>query len=237
MRVLIAEDHKPLARSLRQGLGEQGFAVDLAHDGDEADFKARAGGHDVIVLEAQLPKRDGLALLQDWRHKGLDTHILLLTARPTTDERVRGLDLGADDCLTKPFQLNELVARLRALVRRAYRVKSPVLRVHDLEINTVARTVSRGGKDIRLTRQEYGLLHFLALHQGKLVTRTMIWEHLYDEIDENTSNVVDVYIHYLRTKVDKGFDPQLIQTRWGEGYVLRVEEERPARKAAAYARN
>jgi DNA-binding response OmpR family regulator len=223
MRVLLVEDHKPLVRALRQGLEEEGFAVDTAFDGEEGNFKAQSSTYDVIILDIQLPKKDGLTLLHEWRRKGLETHVLLLTARDTTGDKVKGLDLGADDYLTKPFQLEELLARLRALVRRAYHVKDPILRAYDLEIDTAARTVRRSGKDIHLTPREYDLLHFLALHQGKVVTRSMIWEHLYDEFDENTSNVVDVYIRYLRNKIDKDFQPPLILTRWGEGYMLRPE--------------
>ncbi len=225
MRVLLVEDHKPLSRALRRGLEEESFAVDIAEDGDEADYKARGAGYDVIILDLMLPKTDGLTLLQRWRKDGVKTHVLVLTAKDTTDDKVKGLDLGADDYLTKPFQLEELLARLRALVRRSTQVKNPVLRVHDLEIDTAARTVKRNGHMIHLTPREYALLQFLAYHCGKVVTRTMIWEHLYDEYDENTSNVVDVYIRYLRTKIDKGYDKPLILTRWGEGYMLRGEED------------
>ena len=224
MRVLLVEDHKPLVRALHQGLEEEGFAVDIALDGEEADYKARASNYDVIILDLMLPKKDGLTLLKEWRRDGSKTHVLVLTARGTLEERVRGLDTGADDYLTKPFELEELLARLRALVRRAHQVKDPVIRIHDLEIDTAARTAKRGGQLIHLTPREYSLLQFLAFHRGQVVTRTMIWDHLYDENDENTSNVVDVYIRYLRTKIDKGFDPPLILTRWGEGYLLRGEE-------------
>jgi DNA-binding response OmpR family regulator len=221
MRVLLVEDHKPMVRALRKGLEEEGFAVDTATDGEEADYKATTANYDVIVLDLMLPKVDGLSLLQKWRRAGMSTHVLVLTARAAINDKVKGLDLGADDYLTKPFQWEELLARLRALIRRGHQVKDPVLRVHDLEIDTAARTVKRAGQPIRLTPREYGLLQFLAFHHGKVVTRSMIWEHLYDEYDENTSNVVDVYIRYLRTKIDKGFDPPLILTRWGEGYMLR----------------
>jgi DNA-binding response OmpR family regulator len=224
MRVLLIEDHKPLVRALRQGLEEEGFAVDVAYDGEEGDFKARSAEYDVIILDVMLPKEDGLSLLGRWRHDGLKAHVLVLTARSAIDDKVKGLNLGADDYLTKPFELEELLARLRALIRRGHQVKDPVLRVHDLEIDTASRCVKRAGQAIHLTPREYALLEFLAFHRGKVATRSMIWEHLYDEQDESTSNVVDVYIRYLRNKIDKGFDPPLILTRWGEGYLLRGDE-------------
>jgi DNA-binding response OmpR family regulator len=225
VRVLLIEDHKPMVRALKRGLEEEGFAVDTAEDGEEGDYKAKTANYDVIILDVMLPKKDGLTLLKDWRKNGMSTHVLCLTARDTLDDKVNGLDLGADDYLTKPFQLEELMARMRALIRRGHQMKDPILRVHDLEIDTAARTVKRGGQSIHLTPREYALLQFLAFHRGKVVSRSMIWEHLYDEHDENTSNVVDVYIRYLRTKIDKGFDPPLILTRWGEGYMLRGENE------------
>ena len=224
MRVLLIEDHKPLARALRQGLEEENFAVDVANDGEEGDFKARSAEYDAVILDLMLPKIDGLTLLQNWRRDGLKTHVLVLTARGAIEDKVRGLDIGADDYLTKPFELEELLARLRALIRRGHQVKDPLLRVNDLEIDSASRTVKRAGQAIHLTPREYALLEFLAFHRGKVVTRTMIWEHLYDEQDESTSNVVDVYIRYLRNKIDKGFNPPLIQTRWGEGYMLRGDD-------------
>jgi DNA-binding response OmpR family regulator len=224
MRVLLIEDHKPLVRALRQGLEEEGFAVDVASDGQEGDYKARTAEYDVIILDIMLPKEDGLSLLQRWRKDDLSAHVLVLTARGGMEDKVKGLDLGADDYMTKPFELEELLARLRALIRRGHQVKSPLLRVHDLEIDTASRTVKRGGHSIHLTPREYALLEFLAFHCGKVTTRSMIWEHLYDDQDENTSNVVDVYIRYLRNKIDKGFDPPLILTRWGEGYMLRGDD-------------
>lgn len=225
MRVLLIEDYKPLVRALKQGLEEEGFAVDTATDGEEGSYKAETANYDVIILDLMLPKEDGLSLLKRWRSKGITSHVLVLTARSSIEDKVSGLDLGADDYMTKPFQLEELLARLRALIRRGHNVKDPVLKIYDLEIDTAARTVKRGGKSIRLTPKEYALLEFLAFHRGKVVTRSMIWEHLYDEHDENTSNVVDVYIRYLRNKIDKGFHPPLILTRWGEGYMLRGEDE------------
>jgi DNA-binding response OmpR family regulator len=223
--VLLIEDHKPLVRALKQGLEEEGFAVDVAYDGEEGGYKAETAEYDVIILDIMLPKEDGLSLLQRWRKAGMKSHVLVLTARGGIEDKVRGLDLGADDYLTKPFELEELLARLRALVRRGHQVKNPILKIEDLEIDTAARTVKRGGKAIHLTPREYALLQFLAFHRGKVVSRSMIWAHLYDEHDENTSNVVDVYIRYLRNKIDKDHDPPLILTRWGEGYMLRGEEE------------
>jgi DNA-binding response OmpR family regulator len=222
--VLLVEDYKPMVRALRQGLEEEGLAVDVAIDGEEADFKARSTQYDAIVLDIMLPRKDGLTLLREWRQAGIKTHVLMLTARDTVEDKVRGLNTGADDYLAKPFKLEELLARLRALIRRAHEVKDPILRVHDLEIDTATRTVKRAGQPIHLTPREYALLQFLAFHRGRVVSRTMIWEHLYDEHDETTSNVVDVYIRYLRNKIDKGFEPPLIMTRWGEGYLLRGED-------------
>jgi len=228
VRLLLVEDHKPLVRALRQGLEEEGFAVDVAYDGDEADHKAVSTNYDAIILDLMLPKKDGLTLLKGWRAAGIKSHVLILTARGTLEDKVKGLDIGADDYLTKPFELDELLARIRALIRRRHQAKDPILRVYDMTIDTASRVVKRNGQSIHLTPREYALLEFLAFHQGKVVTRTMIWEHLYDEHDESTSNVVDVYIRYLRNKIDKGFNPPLIMTRWGEGYMLRGVEETDA---------
>src|SRR5262245_669703 len=150
MRVLLVEDHKPLVRALKQGLSEEGFAVDVAFDGEEADYKARTAEYDVIILDLMLPKEDGLSLLQRWRRNGMKSHVLVLTARSAIEDKVRGLDQGADDYLTKPFELGELLARLRALIRRGHQVKDPVLRIHDLEIDTASRTVKRGGQTVHL---------------------------------------------------------------------------------------
>ncbi len=224
MRILLIEDNKALQKSTRIALEEEGFAVDIASDGREGDFKARTASYDAIVLDLMLPEIDGFTLLKHWRKDGIMAPVLILTARGTTQDKVEGLNLGADDYLIKPFQLEELFARIRALIRRGHSIKDPVIRIFDMEIDTGARLVRRAGQGIHLTPREYALLEFLAFHRGKVVTRTMIWSHLYDEYDENTSNVVDVYIRYLRAKVDKGFEPPLILTRWGEGYMLRTEE-------------
>jgi DNA-binding response OmpR family regulator len=220
VRVLLVDDSPALVRALRQGLEESGFAVDVAADGDAADAKCKSALYDVIVLDVGLPKQDGLTLLKRWRARGISTHVLILSARTTVQDRVTALDAGADDYLTKPFAFEELLSRVRALVRRGHTQKNPEIRVADLVIDTAARRVGRAGQVIRLTPREYGLLEFLAFHRGRVVTRTMIWEHLYDEHDESTSNVVDVYIRYLRNKIDRGFGTPLILTKWGEGYML-----------------
>jgi DNA-binding response OmpR family regulator len=234
VRVLLIEDSAPIVRAVRQGLEEEGFAGDVGTPGEDGDIKARTTSYDVIILDRMLPKlpegHDGLTLLKKWRSSGLTTHVLVLTAKTTVPDRVFGLDSGADDYLPKPFEFAELLARVRALVRRTHQQKDPTLRCYDLEIDTASRTVKRAGRPVHLTPREYALLEFLAFHRGKVVTRSMIWEHLFDEYDENTSNVVDVYIRYLRNKIDKNFEPQLILTRWGEGYMLRGDDDPPQKK-------
>jgi len=165
--------------------------------------------------------------LRRWRSGGIASHVLVLTARGRLEDKVRGLDLGADDYMTKPFELEELLARLRALVRRGHHNRSPLIRIFDLEIDTTSRTARRSGKSLNLTPREYSLLELLAQNRGQVVTRTMIWDRLYSQGEENTSNVIDVFIRYLRKKVDTGFNPPLILTRWGEGYMMRTEEFTP----------
>jgi DNA-binding response OmpR family regulator len=224
MRVLLVEDYRPMADTLQRCLKEEGMAVDLAADGEEADHKARATEYDAIVLDLILPKKDGLTLLKGWRSAGMKTHVLVVSARAGLDDRLNGLNSGADDFLVKPFEFAEFLARLRALIRRSHHVKDPVLRVLDLVIDTSHRLVRRHGRLIHLTPKEYALLEFLAFQAGRVVSRPAIWEHLWDEHDEGVSNVVDVYIRTLRRKIDKDFSPPLILTRWGEGYMLRGEE-------------
>lgn len=217
MRVLYVEDSPRLLRSVAAALERTGYAVDTASDGEEGLWMAGCAAYDAVILDIMLPKLDGLTLLQRLRAKGERVAVLLLTAKDTVDDRVRGLDLGADDYLVKPFAFAELVARVRALVRRRYDVRDPTLRIDDLAIDTVARTVRRADKDIPLSPREYALLEYLAIRAGELVTRTEIWEHVYDFNSDATSNVVDVYVGYLRKKLG---GPALIHTRRGFGYVL-----------------
>ena len=220
MRVLVVEDYAPLRKSLSQGLRDAGFAVDATGDGDEGLWYATTNDYDVIVLDLMLPGTDGLTILRRLREAGRESHVLVLTAKGDVADRVRGLNLGADDYLVKPFAFAELLARVRALVRRAYDAKDPVLRVGDLEIDTAARSARRGGEPLRLTAREYALLELLALRAGQVVSRTAVWEHVYEFDSEAHSNVVDVYIGYLRRKTERGGRPRLIHTRRGEGYVL-----------------
>ncbi len=220
MRVLIVEDYEPLLNSLGQGLREAGLAVDTSCDGREGLWYATSNDYDVIVLDVMLPGLDGLSLLKRLRANGSHTPVLLLTARDTVADRVSGLDLGADDYLTKPFAFEELLARVKALARRHYDKPNPLVQVDDLEINTATRTAVRSGCTIELTPREYALLEFLALRHGEVVSRTDVWEHLYEFHDDADSNVVDVYIGYLRKKIERPDLPKLIHTRRGHGYVL-----------------
>jgi DNA-binding response OmpR family regulator len=220
MRVLVVEDYEPLARSVTQGLREAGYAVDLSADGEEGLWYAESNAYDAIVLDLMLPKMDGLTVLKRLREKKNAAAVLVLTARDRLEDRVTGLDTGADDYLVKPFEFAELLARLRAVIRRRYQVQESVIRVADLEVDTGARVVKRAGTAVILSAREYALLEYLALRQGQVVTRAEIWEHVYDFASDPSSNVVDVYIGYLRKKLDQDREPKLIQTRRGQGYLL-----------------
>ena len=219
MRLLLIEDEGELARVLRQALEEEGFRVDLAADGEEGLFRAGEVGYDAILLDLMLPGLDGFEVLSRLREPGArPVPVLVLTARDGVPDRVRGLNLGADDYLVKPFDLEEMLARVRALIRRSADRPSPRLRVGDVTIDTVARTVQRGGAGVDLTAKEYALLEYLALHAGEVVTRTRIYEHIYGEEEDTFSNVVDVYVGNLRRKL--GAD--VIETRRGHGYLVRA---------------
>ncbi|MBI5902262.1 MAG: response regulator transcription factor [Deltaproteobacteria bacterium] len=224
MRILVVEDEKDLARIIRQGLEEEGYVVDVAHDGEEGLYMAEHFPLDAIVLDITIPVMDGLTLLGRIRKKGNMTPVMLLTARDSILDKIKGLDAGADDYLTKPFVFGEILARIRSLLRRKAVVKEAVVRIADLEINTASHEVRRGGKPIALSAREYALLEYLAYRKGSVVTRTEIVEHIYNEDAEMDSNVVDVYINYLRNKVDKDFGEKLIHTVRGAGYMLKEEE-------------
>jgi two-component system OmpR family response regulator len=216
MRLLVAEDDVDLARSLRKALDEEQFVVDVALDGEDAQHRINEISYDAIILDLMLPRRDGWSLLHALRQAGKRTPVLILTARDAIEDRVRGLDVGADDYLLKPFALTELLARVRALIRRASSDPSPVVVLGDVRIDTAARRVARGGDAIDLTPREYAVLELLARRRGTLVTRTMIWEHIYDDVEQVLSNAVDVHISALRRKLG----PDLILTRRGHGYMI-----------------
>ena len=223
MKILIIEDEKKLARLLKQGLEENGFTVDLAHDGVDGQYQVENYAYDAVLLDLMLPEVDGLTILASLRNQGSDVPVLIITARGEVEDRIKGLNLGADDYLAKPFDLDELIARLRALIRRSRGKPSPLLTVADLAIDTNARTVSRAGIAISLSAREYAILVYLALHAGRVVSRTELIEHIYETDYEWDSNVIDVYISYLRTKIDKGYPAPLIQTVRGAGYLLKGE--------------
>jgi DNA-binding response OmpR family regulator len=220
MRVLLIEDYDLLRQSLEQGLREEGYAVDAARDGETGLWHARSGQYDVIVLDLMLPRMDGLSILKTLREENSPSLVLILTAKDSTGDRIKGLDTGADDYLVKPFELGELLARVRALVRRKYDAKSPVIQIGDLKIDTTARQVSRGGERVDLSAREYALLEFMAHRVGQVVTRTEIWDHVYDDASTAESNVVDVFIGHLRKKIERDGQPRLIHTRRGIGYQL-----------------
>jgi two-component system, OmpR family, response regulator len=217
MRVLVIEDDPDLIRALSRSLREAGYAVDEARDGREGLFKAQSIDYDAIVLDIMLPGVDGWEILLQLR-RAKRTPVLILSARDTVPDRVRGLDIGADDYLVKPFDLVELLARLRALIRRSTGDAQSVMRMGDVTVDVRSRTVESGGVRVNLTAREYSLVEFLAMHRGELVTRTMIYEHLFDENDDTLSNLVDVYVASIRRKLGK----DLITTRRGQGYIIDV---------------
>ena len=222
MKILIIEDEQRLARLLKQGLEEQGFVVDLAYDGSDGQFQAEQYPYDAILLDLMLPEVDGLAILKGLREKGNDVPVLIITARGDVEDRIKGLNFGADDYLAKPFNLDELIARLRALIRRSRGQSSPLITVGDLVIDSNARTVARAGTEIPLSAREYDLLLYLALSAGKVVSRTELIEHIFTSDYEWDSNVIEVYISHLRSKIDKGYSPALIHTVRGAGYILKA---------------
>ena len=215
MRILVIEDEPDMQQVVAAALREENYAVDTADDGEDGLFKARAWDYDAVVLDVMLPRLDGWAVLRRLRAEKR-TPVLMLTARDAVADRVKGLDIGADDYLTKPFDLNELQARLRALIRRSAGQPRPMIEIGDVTIDTAARQVSVAGSAVQLTAKEYALLEFLARNRGTLVTRTMIYDHLFDEHDETLSNLVDVYISNIRRKVGRDF----ITTRRGQGYII-----------------
>ena len=222
MRLLVIEDEQKVANFIRQGLEEEGYAVDHAADGTSGLQMALEGLHDVIVLDVMLPKLDGLSVLQQLRQQHVTTPVLLLTVRATIEDKVLGLDAGADDYLTKPFAFEEFVARVRALLRRRSETAPPILQVADLALDPARRVVSRGDKKIELTPREFTLLDYFMRNPGRVLTRTMIANRVWDYTFDATTNVIDVYVNYLRKKIDTGHATKLLHTVRGVGYVMKV---------------
>jgi two-component system copper resistance phosphate regulon response regulator CusR len=214
------EDESRVAGFIAKGLREQAYAVDVAVDGEQAIYQAAVNAYDLVILDVMLPRKDGHSVCRELRGGGFHAPILMLTARDAVDDRVAGLDSGADDYLAKPFDFKELLARLRALARRSERVRPQVVRIGDLILDTGKHAAMRNGRQISLTAKEYALLEFLMLNEGRVVGREQIGQHVWDESFDPLSNVIDVYIKRLRAKLDSGASRRLIHTRRGEGYIL-----------------
>lgn len=225
MKILVIEDDIKLAEILKQGLEENGFAVDLSHDGEEGLQLAKTLLYDGVLLDIMLPGINGFAILDELRARGRDVPVLMITALGEVEDRIKGLNIGADDYITKPFDFSELVARLRSVIRRSGVKPSPLIEIDDLTINTTSRSVMRAGRKIKLSATEYGLLEYLALNKSRVVSRTELAERLYETEMSNQSNVIDVYISHLRNKVDRGygrgFGKRIIRTIRGVGYTLK----------------
>jgi len=222
MRILVVEDSRRLAGIIRRGLQEDAYAVDNAYDGEEAQYMAETTHFDLIVLDIMLPKKDGVTVCRELRSKGINTPILMLTAKDTTEDKVTGLDSGADDYLVKPFAFTELMARIRALQRREALPKTPKLLVGDLAMDVQTREVWRGQRKIELTAKEYAILEYFMRRPNVVVTRTMLGENVWDYEFDGISNIIDVYVRRLRRKIDEDGQGSLIQTLRGAGYRLRV---------------
>jgi len=223
MKILVVEDEERVAQFIQKGLKEEGHAVDISYDGEDGGFLAEVNDYDLILLDVMLPKKNGISVCREIRKRGVVTPVLMLTARDSVEDRVRGLDAGADDYLVKPFAFEELLARVRALLRRRSDSKTPTLQLADLELDPITRLVTRAGKPIRLTTKEYSLLEYLLRNANKVLSRTLIGEHVWDMNFDPESNVIDVYISHLRNKIDKGYDVGLLHTMRGQGYLLSAD--------------
>jgi heavy metal response regulator len=221
MRIIVIEDDRRIANFVAKGLREAAYAVDVVNNGNDALYQAQLNSYDAVILDVMLPGLDGFSVCRELRRNGIKTPILMLTARDSVEDRIAGLDTGADDYLIKPFAFDELLARLRALLRRSGEVRPQKITIADLVIDTIGQRVWRKGKEIILTAKEYALLEYLARESGKVVGRAEIAEHVWDENFDPFSNLIEVYIRRLRTKMDEGYAQQLIHTRRGAGYVLK----------------
>jgi heavy metal response regulator len=223
MRILVIEDEKKVASFIKKGLEEEHYAVDTAHDGETGLYMAEVNEYDLIVLDLMIPKIDGLEVLKRIRGNKNNVPILVLTAKDTDEDIIKGLDAGCDDYLTKPFNFMVFLARIRALLRREKIEKEPLLKIADLILSPITHKVTRGAKEIELTSKEYALLEYFMRNPDKVLTRTMISEHVWDYHFDSLTNVIDVYVNYLRKKIDKDFEPKLIHTIRGVGYILSAD--------------
>jgi heavy metal response regulator len=223
MRILLVEDDRKVASFIRKGLMEEGYAVDVASEGETGLAMGLDRLHDAIILDVMLPGKPGFQVVRELRQAKVATPVLLLTARDGVEDKVQGLDTGADDYLTKPFAFAELLARVRALLRRGAAARVPLLQVGDLILDPAKRTVNRGGEAIPLTNREFGLLEYFMRNPGRVLTRTMIVEHVWDYSFDSATNVIDVYVNYLRKKIDAGRERKLLHTVRGVGYVLKAD--------------
>jgi len=221
MRILVIEDEQKVANFIKRGLKEEGYSVDVAYDGEEGYLLAKDNEYDVIILDIMLPKMDGITLCKKLRAEKIFTPILMLTAKDSVKDKVVGLDSGANDYLTKPFSFEELLARIRVLLRKDQTATPTKLKVDDLVLDLLTHKVSRAGREIPLTNKEYALLEYLMRNAGSIVTRTMISEHVWDINFDTFTNVIDVYVNYLRNKIDKGYKKKLIHTIRGRGYMIK----------------
>jgi heavy metal response regulator len=221
MRILLIEDEKKIAHFIRRGMKEEGYSVDVANDGENGYFLASTEEYDLIVLDIMLPKMDGMTVCRNLRGDNVSTPILMLSAKDMVSDKVKGLDAGANDYLTKPFAFEEFLARIRALLRKTESKHVTRLVIDDLELDMLTHKVTRAGKDIELTAKEFSLLEYMMKNEGVIVTRTMISEHVWDMNFDTYTNVIDVFISYLRNKIDAGFEKKLIQTVRGRGYILK----------------
>lgn len=223
MKILVVEDEKKVASFIKRGLEEEGFTVDVAHDGEEGLAMAEANPYALILMDLMLPKKDGLTVIRELRQKGISTSVLCLTAKDAVDDIVAGLNSGSDDYLTKPFAFAELLARVRALMRRGTMDRGAELRFADLRLDPVGHKVWRGDAELDLTAKEYALIEYFMRNPNQVLTRTMIAERVWDYTFDSFTNIIDVYVNYLRKKVDRDFDKKLIHTVRGIGYVLKEE--------------
>jgi len=223
MKILVVEDEKKVARFIQAGLEEEHYDVETAHDGEAGLHSALEGSFDLLIVDVMLPRMNGLQLTTSYRRSGGSAPILMLTAKTTTEDKVAGLDSGADDYLTKPFAFAELLARIRSLLRRGTLERSTVLMIADLELDTVTHKAKRAGKTIDLTAKEYALLEFLLRNKDRVLSRSIISEHIWEYNFDTGTNLIDVYVNHLRSKIESGFDGKLIHTVRGVGYALREE--------------